>query len=77
MSVDDFRSDATVTLLIRLWRSAEEPVLRARLVEVRAGGTAIVAMAAGESGICVAVARWLSRCAVEADPDRPDAIRGG
>jgi hypothetical protein len=65
-----------MTLLIRLWRSAEEPILRARLVEVRAGDAATVAMAAGESGICIAVARWLSRCEAEADSDRPDAIRG-
>jgi hypothetical protein len=76
MSVDDFRSDPTMTLLIRLWRSAEEPILRARLVEVRVGETTTVTMVAGESGICVAVARWLSRCAAEADSDRPDAIRG-
>jgi hypothetical protein len=76
MSVDDFRPEPSVTLLIRLWWSAEEPILRAPLVEVRAADRATVATAAGESGIRVAVARWLSRCAAEADADRPDAIRG-
>jgi hypothetical protein len=61
MSTDDHSSDPTVTLLIRVWRSVDEPILRARLIEVHPGGQTTVATAAGEAGICLAVARWLSR----------------
>jgi hypothetical protein len=61
MTPGDFQPDETVTLLIRLWRSSEEPSLRARLVEVRPGGRSTVATASGEDGICLAVARWLSK----------------
>jgi hypothetical protein len=76
MSADDVGSDPTVTLLIRLWRSVEEPILRARLVEIRAGSKTTVATAAGESGIRAAVARWLSRCAAESDSEGSEAKMG-
>jgi hypothetical protein len=58
-----FASDPTVTLVIRLWMCAEEPQLRARLIEVGAGTRVTVATVAGESRIHAAVAGWLSQWA--------------
>jgi hypothetical protein len=71
ISASRFAPDPTATLVIRLWMSAEEPLLRARLIEVRADTQVTVAAVAGEGRINEAVARWLSQWAAGPTMTRP------